>query len=190
MTENLPPVPPEGIDLPDRRDVLRAVLGVVRGDGVDADIDATPARWSIAGAHDFTIPGAPRRKLKARFRVAVGPNREVEAELLERMAGPEGVGRPEVRAFAKRFRAACLQSGKLEEAVGRIEDWVASVGERAGAFGDAWRPQDFAADLQKALGFGGRTPRLDTLLDAMEEAFLTAAARAGVKVRRNALETA
>jgi ATP-dependent RNA helicase SUPV3L1/SUV3 len=190
MTENLPPIPPEETDLPDRRDVLRAILGAVRGDGVDADIDAVPARWSVAGAHEFTIPGAPRRKLKARFRVAVGPIEEVEADLTAQMAGPEGVGRPEVKAFAKRFRTACFQSGKIEEAVGRIEEWVASVEERAGAFGDAWRPQDFAAELQKALGFGGRTPRLDTLLDAMEEAFLAAAARAGVKVRRNALETA
>ena len=40
------------------------------------------------------------------------------------------------------------------------------------------------------LGFGGRTPRLETLLDAVEEAFRTAAARIGVRVRRNLLETA
>lgn len=190
MTENLPPLPPEETDIPDRRDVLRAILGVVRGDGLDADIDAVPARWSIAGTHEFAIPGAQRRKLKARFRAAVGPIEDVEAELLARMTGPEGIGRPEVKEFAKRFKADCLRSGKLDEAVARIEEWIASVEDRAEAFGDAWKPQDFAGELQKVLGFGGRTPRLETLLDAMEEAFSTAAARAGVKVRRVALETA
>ena len=165
MTENLPPLPSEETDIPDRRDVLRAILGLVRGDGLDADVDAVPARWSVAGAHEFTIPGAPRRKLKARFRAAVGPIEDVEADLLARMRGPEGVGRPEVKEFAKRFKAACLQSGRLMEAAARIEEWIASVEDRAEAFGDAWKPQDFAAELTQiksltpdVIYLGGLTP--------------------------------
>ncbi|HEV7372878.1 helicase-related protein [Arenibaculum sp.] len=190
MTDDDTPFPPEESDLPDRRDVLRAIVGAVRGDGIDAEIDAVPARWSIAGTHEITIPGADKHKLKVRFRAAVGPIPDVEAELMARLSVPEGVGRPEVRAFAKRFKAACRESGRLDEAYGRIDDWVATVSERAGAFGDAWRPREFADQLQRVLGFGGRTPRLETVLDAMEEAFAAAAARAGVKVRRTALETA
>jgi ATP-dependent RNA helicase SUPV3L1/SUV3 len=190
MTDNDIPFPPEESGLPDRRDVLRAIVGAVRGDGIDAEVSAVPARWSIAGVREITIPGAERHRLKVRFRAPVGPIPDVEADLMAQIASPEGVGRPEVKAFARRFKAACRESGSLEQAYGRIDAWVSSVAQRAGAFGDAWRPREFADQLQRVLGFGGRTPRLETVLDAMEEAFSTAAARAGVKVRRTALETA
>ena len=190
MADNDPPILRDPSDIPDRRDVLRAILGILRGDGFDADMESVPARWSVAGAHEFAIPGAERRKLKARFRASVGPVEDVEADLMAQLRAPEGLGRPEVKAFAKRFKAACLASDKLDEAKARIDEWVRSVIERAEAFGDAWRPTEFAGELQRVLGFGGRTPRIETLLDALEEAFATAAGRAGVKVRRTALEAA
>lgn len=178
-----------------RHDALRAIVGLLRGDGIEAEIEAAPstrpaARWSIAGLHEFAVPGAAERRLKARFRVAVGPLPEIEDALRVQLATPEGVGRPEVRALAKRVKAACRESGAVDQAIGRIDAWVASMAERAAALGEIWRPRAFSDDLGRALGFGGRTPRLDTLLDAMEEAFATAAARAGVKVRRTLLETA
>jgi ATP-dependent RNA helicase SUPV3L1/SUV3 len=183
-------IPPEMADSLERRDALRAIAGVLRGDGIDVDTDTVPARWSIAGTHEFTIPGADTRKLKARFRVQIGPVEDVEADLTALLGAPEGVGRPEIKALAKRVKAACKNSDRIEEAQLQIDLWVASMAERAAGFGDAWRPRSFADELTRILGFGGRIPRLETLLDALEEGFNTAAARAGLKVRRNRLETA
>ena len=181
----------EVTDTLERRDALRAIAATLRGDGIEVEFDIVPARWSIAGAHEFVIPGAdPKRRLKARFRVTTGPVEDVEQELADLLETPEGIGRNEIKAFAKRVKAAVKGSDQIQEAIDRIDIWVESVAERAAAFGQSWRPQAFSDDLARVLGFGGRTPRLETLLDAVEEAFRTAAARIGVRVRRNLLETA
>ena len=175
----------------ERRDALRAIAAILRGDGIEVDHDVVPARWSIAGAHDFVIPGAnPKRRLKSRFRTVVGPVEDVERELVDLLETPDGVGRNEIKALAKRVKAAVKGSGRIDEAEAQIDAWVESVAERAKAFGGTWKPQAFSDDLVRVLGFGGRTPRLETLLDALEEAFATAAARAGVRVRRASLESA
>lgn len=179
----------EGLALA-RRDALRALAGMLRGDGIEVEAGPVPARWSIAGTHIFTLPGGEQRKLKARFRATVGPIPDVEEELRHLLARPEGIDRADLKSLAKRVKVACRDSDALEQGVRRIEEWVESMVERAEAFGDAWRPRGFADELVRVLGFGGRVPRLETLLDALEEAFSTAAARAGIKVRRRMLETA
>ncbi|EWY36491.1 RNA helicase [Skermanella stibiiresistens SB22] len=175
----------------ERRDALRAMVAVVRGDGIEADVDVVPARWSIAGTHDFVIPGADaKRRLKSRFRATVGPVEDVERELVALLETPEGVGRNEIKALARRVKSAVKESGHVADAQARIDEWVASVAERAKAFGGTWKPQAFSDDLVRVLGFGGRTPRLETLLDALEESFAQTAGRLGVRVRRASLETA
>ena len=173
----------------DRRDALRAIAAVVRGDGIEVDADSTPARWSVAVVHEVVVPGTDR-KLKLRFRVALGPLPDIEAELWGLMTAEEGFGRPQAKALGKRVKAACLSSAAIEKARGRVDGWFASMAQRANGFGEAWRPKGFADELGRVIGFGGRIPRLQTLLDALEEAFSTAAARAGLKVRRERLENA
>ncbi|HYD31747.1 MAG TPA: helicase-related protein [Azospirillaceae bacterium] len=190
MKQDTQPDMMEWGDTPERREALRAIGGILRDNGIEGDFDALPARWSIIALYEFTLPGAPQRKLKARFRVPIGPVSGLEEELAETLALPEGVGRPEIKAFAKRVKAACMASDAVARGRQKLEAWVASVGERAVPFGDAWKPKAFADELAHVLGFGGRTPRLQALLDALEEAFSTAAARAGHKVRRHMLETA
>jgi ATP-dependent RNA helicase SUPV3L1/SUV3 len=191
--DNTPPPDGPSADeaaAPDRRVILRAIVGILRSDGVDVDTDAVPARWSIVATHEFALPGVEKRRLKARFKVTVGALDEIERDVMAQIEAPEGVGRTEAKAFAKRVKAALLGSGKVEEAKGRLEAWLGSMRERASELGDAWRPQAFADDLQRALAFGGRIPRIERLLDALEEAFTTVAARAGVRVRRSRLEAA
>jgi len=165
----------EVTDTLERRDALRAIAAILRGDGIEVDLDVVPARWSIGGAHEFVIPGAdPKRRLKARFRVTAGPVEDVEQDLVALFETPEGLGRNEIKALAKRVKAAIKGGGHIEEGKARIDAWIDSVAERAAAFGNSWRPQAFSDDLARVLGFGGRTPRLETLLDAVEEAFGTA----------------
>ncbi|WP_207456481.1 helicase-related protein [Azospirillum sp. SYSU D00513] len=194
MSEN-DTTPPDGGKMPgtadefDRRDALRAIAAVVRGDGIEVDADSVPARWSVAVAHEVAVPGADRR-LKLRFRVAVGPLPEIEAELWGLLAGEEGFGRPQAKTLGKRVKAACLESGALDKARKRVDGWFESMASRSAAMGDAWRPKGFADELGRIVGFGGRIPRVQTLLDALEEAFNSAAARAGMKVRRARLENA
>jgi len=173
----------------DRRDALRAVAAVVRGDGIEVDADSTPARWSIALVHEVVVPGTDR-KMKLRFRVALGPLPDIEAELWGLMTAEEGFGRPQARALGKKVKTACLSSPAIDKARGRVDGWFASMAQRAANFGEAWRPKSFADELGRVIGFGGRIPRLQALLDALEEAFSTAAARAGLKVRRERLENA
>ncbi|HYI72489.1 MAG TPA: helicase, partial [Skermanella sp.] len=148
----------EVTDTLERRDALRAIAATLRGDGIEVEFDVVPARWSIAGAHEFVIPGAdPKRRLKARFRVTTGPVEDVEQELADLLETPEGIGRNEIKAFAKRVKAAVKGSDQIQEATDRIDIWVESVAERAAAFGQSWRPQAFSDDLARVLGFGGRT---------------------------------
>lgn len=180
---------PGAADEYDRRDALRMVAATVRNDGVDVDHDSIPARWSIVAEHPIVVPGT-NRKIKLRFRVAVGVLAEIEADVWEAITSPEGMTRPRARAIGKRVKAICLESAAIGKARGRIDSWFASMAGRASGFGEAWKPAGFAEDLARAAGFGGRIPRLQTLLDALEEAFSTAAARAGHKVRRERLETA
>ncbi|MFD1627112.1 helicase-related protein [Azospirillum griseum] len=173
----------------DRRDALRAVAAVVRGDGIEVDADSVPARWSLALSHSVTIPGTDRT-LKLRFRIALGPLPEIEAELWGLMTSEEGFGRTQAKTLGKRVKAACLSSNAIDKAKGRVDAWFASMGQRAADFGEAWRPKAFAEELGRVIGFGGRIPRLQTLLDALEESFASATARAGLKVRRQRLESA
>ncbi|WP_207479011.1 helicase-related protein [Arenibaculum pallidiluteum] len=182
--------PQEAPQPPDRRDILRAIAAILRNDGVEVDADAEPARWSISVAQDFRVPGAEGRKLRARYRVTVGPLAEIEREVMAQVTSAEGFGRAEAKAAAKRVKAALLESGMAEQARMRFDSWLTTLEERAAELGDAWRPKTFAEDLHRVLGFGGRVPRLERLLDALEEAFTTAAARAGVRVRRSRLEAA
>lgn len=180
---------PGAADEYDRRDALRAIAAVVRGDGIEVDADSTPARWSLSLTHTVAIPGADRT-LKLRFRIALGPLPEIEAELWGMLTAEEGFGRPQAKTLGKRVKAACLSSSAIEKAKGRVDAWFASMAQRAAGFGDAWRPKGFAEELGRVIGFGGRIPRLQTLLDALEEAFSSAIARAGLKVRRERLENA
>ncbi|HYF89475.1 helicase-related protein [Azospirillum sp.] len=173
----------------DRRVALRAVAAVVRGDGIEVDSDSTPARWSVAVNHVVQIPGTDR-KLKLRFKVALGPLPDIEADLWGLLTTDEGVGRPQAKALGKRVKGACLSSPAIAKARDRVDGWFASMEQRASGFGESWRPKGFADELGRVVGFGGRIPRLQTLLDAMEEAFSTAASRAGLKVRRERLEDA
>ncbi|MDR3517620.1 MAG: SUV3 C-terminal domain-containing protein [Azospirillaceae bacterium] len=177
-------------DSPARRDALRAIAGAVRADGIEGDFDSTPARWSIATTHELVIPGNESRPYKARFRVTIGPVAELEERLAAAIARAEGIERTDIRDWARHVKVTCRDSVAIERARGRLDSWLVSLTERATALGDAWRPDSFAAELGRTLGFGGRIPRLDNLLDALEESFATAAARAGVKVRRAQLETA
>ena len=79
----------EVTDTLERRDALRAIAATLRGDGIEVEFDVVPARWSIAGAHEFVIPGAdPKRRLKARFRVTTGPVEDVEQELADLLETP------------------------------------------------------------------------------------------------------
>ncbi|WP_298369975.1 helicase-related protein [Azospirillum sp.] len=180
---------PGAADEYDRRDALRAIAAVVRGDGIEVDADSTPARWSLSLTHIVAIPGADRT-LKLRFRIALGPLPEIEAELWGMLTAEEGFGRPQAKTLGKRVKAACLSSSAIEKAKGRVDAWFASMAQRAASFGDAWRPKGFADELGRVIGFGGRIPRLQTLLDALEEAFSSAIARSGLKVRRERLENA
>ncbi|AWK88851.1 helicase-related protein [Azospirillum thermophilum] len=190
MSDDLPNTRQPGTaDETDRRAALRLVAAAVRGDGIEIDADSTPARYSVAVAHTVAIPGTDRN-LKLRFRVAIGPLPDVEAELWGLMTAEEGFGRPQAKLLGKQVKAACLGSPAIDKAKARVDGWVASMAQRAASFGDAWRPKGFADELGRVAGFGGRIPRLQTLLDALEEAFSTAAARAGLKVRRERLEDA
>jgi len=173
----------------DRREALRAVAAVVRGDGIEVDADSTPARWSATVVHDVTVPGTDRR-LRMRFRVPVGPLPDVEAELWGLLVQPEGFGRAQAKLLGKQVKAAVLGSPAIDKARGRVDAWFSSMAERAAGFGEAWRPRAVADDLGRAATFGGRIPRLQALLDALEEAFSTAAARIGLRVRRQQLENA
>lgn len=173
----------------DRREALRQLAAAVRGDGIDIDVESTPARFAVAVEHPVVVPGTDRR-VKLRFRVAVGVLPEVEADIWGAITSPDGFSRAQARALGKRVKAACLNSPAIVKARDRVDGWLSSMAERAGSFGEAWRPKGFADELVRAAAFGGRIPRLQTLLDALEEAFSTAAARAGLKVRRERLETA
>ncbi|NYZ15401.1 helicase [Azospirillum sp. RWY-5-1] len=173
----------------DRREALRQLAAAVRGDGIDIDTESTPARFSVAVEHPVVVPGTDRR-VKLRFRVAVGVLPDVEADIWGAITSPDGFSRAQARALGKRVKAACLGSPAIAKARDRVDGWLSSMAGRAGSFGDSWRPKAFADELVRAAAFGGRIPRLQTLLDALEEAFSTAAARAGLKVRRERLETA
>jgi ATP-dependent RNA helicase SUPV3L1/SUV3 len=173
----------------DRREALRMIAAAVRGDGIEVDHDSTPARWSVAVEHPVTIPGTTRR-LKLRFRVAVGVLADIEAEVWGLITQPEGMTRADARALGKRVRQACLKSPAIDKGRDRVDAWLRSMQQRADAIGPAWKAGGFADDMARAAGFGGRVPRLQTLLDALEEAFSAAAARAGHKLRRDRLETA
>jgi ATP-dependent RNA helicase SUPV3L1/SUV3 len=179
----------EGVPAPDRRTVLRALATAVRGDGIEVDADAEPARWSVTASHEIAIAGTGRR-LALRFRIAIGPLADVEAEVWGMIANPEEFTRAGVRALAKRVKAACRESAAIDQGRARIDRWLRSTEERTASLGEAWRPKGFAEELGRAATFGGRIPRLQTLLDALEEAFSVVVARAGVKVRREALESA
>lgn len=180
---------PGTADEQDRREALRMIAAAVRGDGIEVDYDSVPARWSVAVEHMMEVPGTSRR-LKLRFRVAVGVLPDIEAEVWGEITQPEGMARATARALGKRVKAACLSSPSIDKGRQRIETWARSMAERAEMIGTAWKATAFADDLTRVIGFGGRIPRLQTLLDAMEEAFSTAAARAGHKLRRDRLETA
>ena len=99
----------------DRRDALRAVAAVVRGDGIEVDADSTPARWSVAVNHVVQIPGTDR-KLKLRFKVALGPLPDIEADLWGLLTIDEGFGRPQAKALGKRVKGACLSSPAIAKA--------------------------------------------------------------------------
>ncbi|WP_431860262.1 helicase-related protein [Azospirillum sp.] len=189
MASDDTPKTPGTADEWDRRDALRAVAAVVRGDGIEVDADSTPARWSITVVHDVTVPGTDRR-LRLRFRVPVGPLPDVEAELWGLLVAPEGFGRPQAKLLGKQVKAAVLGSPAIAKAKARVDAWFRSMEERAAGFGEAWRPKAVADDLGRAATFGGRIPRLQALLDALEEGFSTAAARIGQRVRRQQLENA
>ena len=189
MASDDTPKTPGTADEFDRRDALRAVAAVVRGDGIEVDADSTPARWSVTVVHDVTVPGTDRR-LRMRFRVPVGPLPDIEAELWGLLVQPEGFGRPQAKMLGKQVKAAVLGSPAITKAKARVEAWFESMAERAAGFGEAWRPKAVADDLGRAATFGGRIPRLQALLDALEEGFSTAAARIGQRVRRQQLENA
>jgi len=185
----LTPRVPGAADEDDRREALRMVAATVRGDGIEADHESAPARWSIAVEHPIEVPGTSRR-VKLRFRVQVGVLPEVEADVWAAITSADGMTRPLARALGKRVKAACQGSSAIEKGRARVEAWLQSVRSRAAAIGDAWKPEAFADEIARTAGFGGRIPRLQTLLDALEEAFSTTAARAGHRLRRARLETA
>ncbi|HYD67994.1 helicase-related protein [Azospirillum sp.] len=188
-TPNTPDaMPGDGYEA-DRRDALRMIGAAVRGDGIEVDADSIPARWSVTVVQDVIAPGTDR-KVRLRYRVPVGPLPDVEAEVWTLIAQPDGFNKPDAKVLGKRVKTACLTSNALEKASGRVDAWLASMAERASGLGEAWRPKPFADDMARAAGFGGRIPRLQALLDALEEAFNAAAARAGLKVRRQQLESA
>lgn len=189
MASDDTPKTPGTADEWDRRDALRAVAAVVRGDGIEVDAESTPARWSLTVVHDVTVPGTDRR-LRLRFRVPVGPLPEVEAELWGLLVAPDGFGRPQAKLLGKQVKAAVLGSAAIAKAKARVDAWFVSMAERAAGFGAAWQPRAVADDLGRAATFGGRIPRLQALLDALEEGFTAAAARIGQRVRRQQLDTA
>jgi ATP-dependent RNA helicase SUPV3L1/SUV3 len=175
-----------------RRDMLRRIAAMQRGEGVEIDIDAVPARWSVVMNQDVELPGSDRR-IRLRYRVAIGVLSDIEGQVWDALAaeaesGVEDRGRE--KAIAKQAGQACRDSDACDKAKRRVTRWVDSVIERAAALGDAWKPRAFIDEMAKAAGFGGRIPRLQALLDALEETFAMAAARAGVKVRREKLENA
>lgn len=175
-----------------RRDMLRRIAAMQRGDGVEIDIDAIPARWSVILNHDVELPGSDRR-VRLRYKVPIGVLSEVEAQIWDALAAQAESGkedRAREKAIAKTAGQACRDSEACVKARQRVERWVASVAERAAALGEAWRPKGFVDELVRAASFGGRIPRLQALLDALEETFAMAAARAGVRVRREKLEDA
>jgi len=183
------PREPGMADEQERREALRMIAAAVRGDGIDVDYDSVPARWAVAVEHFIDVPGTSRR-LKLRFRIGVGVLPDVEAGVWEAITQPEGMTRAQARALGKQVKKACLSSAAIDKGRGRVDSWQRSMSERATAIGPEWKAVSFADDLARAAGFGGRIPRLQTLLDALEEAFSTAAARAGHKLRRDRLETA
>lgn len=187
--DDLTPRAPGAAVEDDRREALRMVVATVRGDGIEADHESVPARWTIAVEHPIEVPGTSRR-VKLRFRVSVGVLPEIESEVWEAITSEDGMTRARARAMGKKVKAACSASNAIEKGRGRVETWLDSVRSRAGAIGASWKPEGFADELARAAGFGGRIPRLQTLLDALEEAFSTAAARAGHRLRRARLETA
>ncbi|MCW2247419.1 ATP-dependent RNA helicase SUPV3L1/SUV3 [Azospirillum fermentarium] len=187
--DDLPARIPGTADELDRRDALRAVAAAVRDAGIEVAAESTPARWAVTVIHEARMPGTDRR-LRLRFRVSIGPLPEIEAELWGLLTAEEPFGRPQARALGKKVKEACFTSAAIDKAKGRVDGWLASMAERAAALGDAWRPKAFADDLMRAAAFGGRIPRLQGLLDALEETFSTAAARAGHRVRRARLEDA
>ncbi|WP_029008371.1 helicase-related protein [Azospirillum halopraeferens] len=189
MDSHIIPETPGAPDETDRRNAVRLIAGRVRGDGIEADVDSVPARWMVTAVHDVGVPGTARR-LKLRFRVPVGPLPEVEAQVWERLVRPEGFGRADARDLGKLVKEACLGSNALEKGRGRVDAWFVSMAERAAPLGEAWKPAAVVDDLARAASYGGRIPRLQALLDALEEAFSTAVARAGLKVRRSRLEDA
>lgn len=175
-----------------RRDMLRRIAAMQRGEGIEIDIDAIPARWSVTVNHDMELPGTDRR-LRLRYRVPIGVLSDIEAQVWDALAAMAESGAPDrarEKAIAKAARQACRDSEALDKARGRVDRWVASVVERAGLLGDSWRPRAFLDELARAASFGGRIPRLQNLLDALEETFAVAAAKAGVRVRREKLEDA
>ena len=105
MASDDTPKTPGTADEFDRRDALRAVAAVVRGDGIEVDADSTPARWSLTVVHDVTVPGTDRR-LRLRFRVPVGPLPDIEAELWGLLVAEEGFARPQARMLGKQVKAA------------------------------------------------------------------------------------
>ncbi|WP_448192540.1 helicase-related protein [Azospirillum sp. sgz301742] len=189
MASDETPKTPGTADEFDRRDALRAIASVVRGDGIEVDFDSTPARWLVTVVYDVTVPGTDRR-LRLRFRVPVGPLPDIEAELWGLLVQPEGFGKPQAKLLGKQVKAAVLGSSAIVKAKARVDSWFTSMTERAAGFGEAWRPKALADDLGRAATFGGRIPRLQALIDALEEAFTAAAARIGQRVRRQQLENA
>ncbi|MGQ9368521.1 helicase-related protein [Azospirillum sp. ST 5-10] len=189
MSSDIIPEIPGAPDEADRRAAMRLIAAQVRGDGVEADIESVPARWMVTAVHEVVVPGTDRR-LRLRFRVPVGPLPEVEAVVWERLVRPEGFTRADAKALGKTVKAACLGSNALEKGRGRVDAWFASMAERAAPLGEAWKPRGVVDELARAASYGGRIPRLQALLDALEEAFSTAVARAGLRVRRSKLEEA
>ncbi len=180
---------PGAADEFDRREALRAIAAVVRGDDIEVDTDSTPARWSVTVVYDVTVPRTDRR-LRVRFRTPVGPLPSIEAELWGLLVQPEGFGRAQAKLLGKQVKAAVLSSPAIAKAKGRVDAWFSSMTERATGFGQTWRPEAVVDDLARAASFGGRIPRLQALLDALEEAFSIAATRIGQRVRRQQLENA
>nr|HRQ82923.1 hypothetical protein [Azospirillaceae bacterium] len=111
-----------------RRDMLRRIAAMQRGDGVEIDIDAIPARWSVTLNHDVELPGSDRR-LRLRYKVPIGVLSEVEAQIWDALAAQAESGkedRAQEKAIAKAAGQACRESEACAKARQRVERWVAS----------------------------------------------------------------
>lgn len=191
MTEHEEPSPFVA-DETARRDMLRRIAAMQRGEGIEVEFDSSPARWSVVMNRDVQVSGSDRR-LRLRFKVPVGVLSEIEAAVWEALAEAAATGAPDrarEKEIAKAAREMCRESAACDKANQRLDRWFESMADRATAMGAAWRPQPFVDDLARAASFGGRIPRLQNLLDVLEETFATSAARAGMRVRRARLEDA